>query len=348
MISEGLIHSGYIGKIVDNKKYVVVGATGMVGREMLTVLGERGVPPSNITPVASTKSAGQLIEYGGTRLVVSALANVNFREFDIALFSAGKDVSATYVPIAAEAGCTVIDNSSYFRGHNNVPLIVPEVNMEDIERYNNKRIIANPNCSTIQVVMVLKPLHDTFGLSELVMSTYQATSGAGHCAVSELLEQTRMVLAGQAAKPKYFKMQIAFNVIPQIDDFSECGYTKEELKMMSETRKILGINNINITATCVRVPVVTGHAVSVFARFTDDIDLGKAISVIDEFPGVRVMDDNATYTYATPIDAVGENNVLVSRIRAHPNIKNAINFWCVSDNLRKGAALNAVQIASRL
>ncbi|MDR2458825.1 MAG: aspartate-semialdehyde dehydrogenase [Holosporales bacterium] len=343
-----MIHSGYIGKVMYNKKYVVVGATGMVGREILTVLIERGVSPLNITPVASTKSAGQIIEYGWARFVVSALADVNFREFDIALFSAGKDVSARYAHTAAEAGCTVIDNSSYFREHDDIPLIVPEVNMEDIERYNGKRIIANPNCSTIQVVMVLKPLHDMFGLNELVMSTYQATSGAGYCAVSELLEQTRMVLDGETARPKHFKMQIAFNVIPQIDDFSEYGYTKEELKMMNETRKILGISNINIAATCVRVPVITGHAVSVFARFTDDIDLGKAIAVIDEFPGVRVMDDNATYTYATPIDVAGGNNVLVSRIRTHPNIKNVLNFWCVSDNLRKGAALNAVQIASRL
>jgi aspartate-semialdehyde dehydrogenase len=196
--------------------------------------------------------------------------------------------------------------------------------------------------------MVLKPLHDIFGLKELVMSTYQATSGAGHEAVSELLEQTRTTLIGEVAKPLQFRRQIAFNVIPQIDDFSESGYTKEELKMMNETRKILRIGDINVTATCVRVPVVTGHSVSVFARFINDVDLAKSIAAINEFPGVRVVDDNATYTYATPIDAAGGNDVLVSRIRIHPNIRNALSFWCVSDNLRKGAALNAVQIASRI
>jgi aspartate-semialdehyde dehydrogenase len=257
-------------------------------------------------------------------------------------------VSAVYVPLAAEAGCVAIDNSSYFRNHDDVPLIVPEVNMEDVERYDNKRIIANPNCSTIQVVMVLKPLHDMFGLKELVMSTYQATSGAGQMAVSELLEQTGSVLAGMVAKPQQFRRQIAFNVIPQIDDFTELGYTKEELKMMNETKKILGIQDISITTTCVRVPVVTGHSVSVFAKFTENVNLANAVAAIGAFPGVNVVDDNTTYTYATPADVAGGNDVLVSRIRAHPNIMNALSFWCVSDNLRKGAALNAVQIASGL
>ncbi|MDR1609714.1 MAG: aspartate-semialdehyde dehydrogenase [Holosporales bacterium] len=333
---------------MNNKRFVVVGATGMVGHEMLAVLSEHHVPYANVVPVASEKSAGQFVKYGNTQLAVSTLDSVDFHVFDIALFSAGSEVSAVYAPIAANAGCVVIDNSSYFRGHDDVALIVPEVNMTDISKYSNKRLIANPNCSTIQVVMVLKPLHDMFGLRELVMSTYQATSGAGQKAVNELLEQISTLKAGRVVCTQYFRKQIAFNAIPQIDNFSELGYTREELKMMNETRKILGVGDIITTATCVRIPVVTGHAVSVFAKFAEDIDIHRTIIALNEFPGVKVVDDNATYTYATPIDAAGGNDVLVSRMRRHPNLKNALSFWCVSDNLRKGAALNAVQIASRL
>ncbi|MDR1365457.1 MAG: aspartate-semialdehyde dehydrogenase [Holosporales bacterium] len=330
------------------KRIVVVGATGMVGREMLSILLSRGVPPGNIVPAASAKSAGQGLAYGDATLIVSSLDDVRFGEFDVALFSAGKDVSAHYAPIAANDGCTVIDNSSYFRGRDDIALIVPEVNLSDVTRYRNKKIIANPNCSTIQVVMVLKPLHDAFKLKELAMSTYQATSGAGRKAVDELLEQTRSVLDGESVFPQRFRKRIAFNVIPQIDDFSELGYTKEELKMMNEFKKILGVDDVDITATCVRVPVVTGHSVSVFAKFAENIDLDRAIAALHKFSGVRVVDNNSTGEYATPLDAVGEDAVLVSRIRAHPTLKKAISFWCVSDNLRKGAALNAVQIASKI
>ncbi|MDR1333365.1 MAG: aspartate-semialdehyde dehydrogenase [Holosporales bacterium] len=330
------------------KRFVVVGATGRVGREMLSILLEHGVSSDNVTAIASPRSAGTEIMYGATSLVVSTLDEVDFQQFDIALFSAGRDVAARYAPIASSAGCTVVDNSSCFRNDDDIALVVPEINLEDIQRAKNKRIIANPNCSTIQAVMVLKPLHDAFGLKELVMSTYQATSGAGQRAVDELLEQSRDVLAGKEAYPRHFKRQIAFNVIPQIDDFSDSGYTKEELKMMNETRKILGVSDIDITATCVRVPVMVGHAVSVFARFVDDVDLDKAIGVISEFNGVKVVDDNATYRYATPLDVAGADDVFVSRLRKHPTFKNAISFWCVCDNLRKGAALNAVQIAAKL
>ncbi|MDR0942806.1 MAG: aspartate-semialdehyde dehydrogenase [Holosporales bacterium] len=331
-----------------NKKIIVVGATGKVGREILSILREENIPAQNIAAAASYRSKGSLLDYSNSKIEVSDLDDVDFASYDIAIFSAGGEVSKKYVPIATKAGCVAIDNTSYFRMDKTVPLVVPEINFSDIEKYENKKIIANPNCSTIQTVMVLKPLHDIFGLKEAVISTYQSVSGAGQKGVAELLSQTQDLLSRNSIEPHYFKKQIAFNIIPQIDVFTDSLYTKEELKMMNETKKILGIDNIEITATCARVPVFVGHAVSVFAKFHKTVDLKKAVAGIENFNGVKIMDDPKNYEYATPLDAASKNEVFVSRIRKHPTTDNAISFWCVCDNLRKGAALNAVQIAKRL
>ncbi len=330
-----------------NQNILVVGATGRVGREMLSILQEIGVPAQNIGVVASERSVGQTILYGKNSLEVKDINSINFSEYDYALFSAGSAVSAKYTPKVAESGCIVVDNTSFFRMKEDIPLIVPEINFDYLERYNSK-IISNPNCSTIQMVMVLKPLHDTFGLQEVVVSTYQATSGAGQKGVDELMEQTELVLHGKTATSHHFKRQIAFNIIPQIDEFSSSGYTKEELKMMNETKKILDKSDIIITATCVRVPVIVGHAVSVFAQFDKPVDIQLAYQVLSNFPGVKIIDNPERYEYATPIDCASKNDVYVSRLRKHPDMENALSFWCVADNVRKGAALNAIQIVQRL
>ena len=330
-----------------NQNILVVGATGRVGREMLSILQEIGVPAQNIGVVASERSVGQTILYGKNSLEVKDINSINFSEYDYALFSAGSAVSAKYAPKMAESGCIVVDNTSFFRMKEDIPLIVPEINFDYLERYNSK-IISNPNCSTIQMVMVLKPLHDTFGLQEVVVSTYQATSGAGQKGVDELMEQTELVLHGKTATSHHFKRQIAFNIIPQIDEFSSSGYTKEELKMMNETKKILDKSDIIITATCVRVPVIVGHAVSVFAQFDKPVDIQLAYQVLSNFPGVKIIDNPERYEYATPIDCASKNDVYVSRLRKHPDMENALSFWCVADNVRKGAALNAIQIVQRL
>ena len=330
------------------KNIIVVGVTGRVGREMLSILNEENIPAQNISGAASPRSAGNFVNYGNSQIEVQNLENVDFSKYHIALFSAGSEVSKKYAPIAASKGAIVIDNTSFFRMEKDIPLIVPEINFLDIEKYENKKIIANPNCSTIQMVMALKPLHDKFKLKEVVASTYQATSGAGQKGVEELINQIPQVLKNEKIEPNHFKKQIAFNVIPQIDSFTDTLYTKEEIKMMNETRKILGDNNIDITATCVRVPVVTGHSVSVFAKFENDVDLNEAIESLKNFEGIVVYDNPENYEYSTPIDAAHRNEVFVSRIRKHPKQKNVLTFWCVSDNLRKGAALNAVQIAKKL
>lgn len=331
-----------------DRKFIVVGATGRVGREMLSVLSEYGVPAENVSAAASVRSAGSYLRYGVDHQVeVQNLEDVYFPNYDIALFSAGGAVSERFAPVAANCGCLVIDNTSFFRMHDDIPLIVPEINFSDFHRYKSK-IIANPNCSTIQMVMALKPLHDAFCLTDVIVSTYQATSGAGQKGVEELLKQTPLVLNSEHVEPVHFKCQIAFNLIPQIDSFTDSLYTKEELKMMNETKKILNLPDINITATCVRVPVFVGHAVSVFAKFEQAVDLKTAVDVLSSFDGVNVMDDPDSYTFATPIDAASKNDVYVSRIRKHPTIDNALSFWCVADNVRKGAALNAVQIADLL
>ena len=333
---------------MNNKKFVVVGATGRVGREMLKVLHEFGVPAENVSAAASEKSAGMYLQYDDkSEIKVQNLEEVNFSKYDIGLFSAGGAISERFAPIAASRGCIVIDNTSYFRMHDDIPLIVPEINFADLKKYNSG-IISNPNCSTIQMVMALKPLHDAFGLKEVVASTYQATSGAGQKGFDELLLQTKQIMDGQPVEPHHFKRQIAFNLIPQIDVFTDSLYTKEEIKMMNETKKILELHNIDITATCVRVPVFVGHAVSVFAKFEKPVDLREATDALRKFDGVKVMDNPEMYEFATPIDAASKNDVFVSRIRKHPTIDKALSFWCVADNVRKGAALNAVQIAKKL
>ena len=333
--------------LMQDKKFLVVGATGRVGREMLKVLSEFSVPVENIAAVASERSAGSFLDYLDSKIKVQNLAEVDFSKYDIGLFSAGGSVSEIYAPKAASQGCIVIDNTSFFRMRDDVPLIVPEINFSDLKKYNSK-IISNPNCSTIQMVMVLKPLHDVFGLKEVVASTYQATSGAGQKGVDELLLQTEQIMRNQPILPNHFKRQIAFNLIPQIDSFTDSLYTKEELKMMNETKKILGLFDIDITATCVRVPVVVGHAVSVFAKFAKKVDLKTTIDCLNNFEGVSIIDNPDDFEFVTPIDSASKNDVFVSRIRKHPTIDNALSFWCVADNVRKGAALNAVQIAAKL
>ncbi|MDR0744524.1 MAG: aspartate-semialdehyde dehydrogenase [Holosporales bacterium] len=334
---------------MNSRKIIIIGATGRVGREMLSILSEEKIPQDNVFACASSLSEGVLLSIGNySKLKVQVLENVDFSKYHIALFSAGSKVSQLYVSKAAKAGCLIIDNTSYFRMHADIPLIIPEVNFEDIERYRNKMIISNPNCSTIQMVMALKPLHDLFGLKEVVVSTYQSTSGAGQKGVSELLEQTKEILNNKPIFPKQFKKQIAFNVIPQIDEFTDSFYTKEELKMMNETKKILRICDLAITATCVRVPVLIGHSVSVYADFEKEINLNEAIQALSEFKGVQVIQNSEQYEYATAIDCEHKNDVFISRIRKHPEKSTALTFWCVCDNLRKGAALNAIQIAKRI
>ncbi len=325
----------------------MIGATGRVGREMLSILNEVGIPSDNVFAAASEKSEGTIVQYGSSKINVQNLEKVDFSKYDIGLFSAGGSVSEKYAPLAASHGCVVIDNTSHFRMNDEIPLIVPEINFDDLKKYNSN-IIANPNCSTIQMVMALKPLHDEFGLKEIVVSTYQATSGAGQKGVDELISQTNQIINNENIVPNHFKKQIAFNLIPQIDIFTDSLYTKEELKMMNETKKILNLCDIDITATCVRVPVIVGHAISVFAKFERSVDLQKAINALNEFDGISVIDNPEKYEFSTPIDAASKNDVFVSRIRKHPTIDTGINFWCVSDNVRKGAALNAIQIAKKL
>ncbi len=332
-----------------NLKIIIVGATGRVGREMLKILSEREFPSQNLYAAASKKSAGSFLKYGcNSRIEVQDLELVDFSKYDISLFSAGSEVSKQFAPIAASKNCLVIDNTSYFRMNLKVPLIVPEINFDSLKRYDSK-IIANPNCSTIQMVLPLKPLHDMFGLSELVVSTYQAVSGAGQKGVEELTLQIKQINDNHEITPTHFKKQIAYNVIPQIDSFSDFGYTKEELKMINETKKILDLSeDVAITATCVRVPVFVGHAVSVFAKFKKNVDIDEARRSLENFDGIKVIDNSQSYEYITPLEAASKDYVFVSRLRPHPTLKNALSFWCVSDNLRKGAALNAIQIAEKL
>ncbi|MBR1944622.1 MAG: aspartate-semialdehyde dehydrogenase [Alphaproteobacteria bacterium] len=335
-------------EINTNKHIIIVGVTGLVGREMLKILESIDFPFDNIDGCASSNSEGKLLNYKGKQLIVRDINNIDFSNYNIALFSAGSEVSKVYAPIAIEKGCTVIDNTSYFRMRDNVPLVVPEINMNSI---NGAKLIANPNCSTIQMVMPLKPLHDVFELKELVISTYQASGGAGQKGINALLNETGIILNNKNSykdNNSPFNKQIAFNVIPQIDKFDLLDYTKEEWKMINETKKILDLPNIDITATCVRVPVIRGHAVSVFAKFNNVIDISRVKEVLSNFSGIKVVDDPNNQIYTTPIDCANKNDVFVSRMRKHPTIDNGLNFWCVSDNVRKGAALNAIQIASLL
>jgi aspartate-semialdehyde dehydrogenase len=329
-------------------RVAVVGATGAVGREMLKTVAERGFPVSEVAALASGRSAGQEVSFGDKKVLkVQNLENFDFRGWDIGLFSPGASVSAVHAPRAAEAGCVVIDNTSQFRMEPDVPLVVPEVNPEALRKFAKRRIIANPNCSTIQMVVALKPLHDRFRVKRVVVSTYQSTSGGGKEAMDELYAHTKAVFVNDPTKPEHFAKEIAFNCIPQIDRFMDDGATKEEWKMAVETRKILD-PDIQVIATCVRVPVFIGHGEAVHVEFEKPVTVNEARAALREAPGVAVMDTREDGGYITPAECAGEDAVFVSRIRKDPTVENGLAFWCVADNLRKGAALNAVQIAEAL
>ncbi len=332
-------------------RVVVVGATGNVGREMLNILAERAFPIDEIAAVASPRSQGTEIEFGDTGKILKCrnIENFDFAGWDIALFAAGSEPTKIYAPRAAAAGCVVIDNSSLYRMDPDVPLIVPEVNPEAIDGYTRKMIIANPNCSTAQMVVALKPLHDAAKITRVVVSTYQSVSGAGKVGMDELFEQTRAVFMplGEMAEPIKFTKQIAFNVIPHIDTFLDDGFTKEEWKMVVETKKILD-PKIKVVATCVRVPVFVGHSESLNIEFEREISAKEAQDILREAPGVMLIDSRENGGYATPVECVGDDATYVSRVREDPTVDNGLVLWCVSDNLRKGAALNAVQIAELL
>lgn len=329
-------------------RIVVVGATGNVGREMLNILDERKFPIEEIAVLASRRSLGTEVAFGEKTLKTGDLDTFDFTGWDMALFAVGSEATKQYAPKAAKAGCVVIDNSSLYRYDPQVPLIVPEVNPDDIDGYSKKNIIANPNCSTAQMVVALKPLHDRATIKRVVVSTYQSVSGGGKDAMDELWMQTKgMYVPGQERAPKIFTKQIAFNVIPHIDVFMEDGTTKEEWKMVAETKKIVD-PKIKVTATCVRVPVFVGHSEAINIEFEDFLDEEEARDILREAPGILVVDKREDGGYVTPIESVGEYATFISRIRQDSTIENGLNLWCVSDNLRKGAALNAVQIAELL
>ena len=328
-------------------RVAVVGATGLVGQEMLNILAEREFPADEVIAIASRKSIGQTVGYGEAELDVAALDTYDFTDIDIALFAAGGSVAAEHAPRAAQAGAVVIDNSSHFRMDPDVPLIVPEVNAAALAGYTKKNIVANPNCSTAQMVVALKPLHDAARIKRVVVSTYQSVSGAGNAASDELFRQTRAVYVNDPIEPEGFTKQIAFNVIPHIDRFLDDGSTREEWKMVAETRKILD-PDITLTATCVRVPVFVGHSEAVNIEFAEPITPGSARKVLREAPGCLVVDKREDGGYVTPVECVGEYATYISRIRKDPTVEHGLNLWVVSDNLRKGAALNAVQIAESL
>jgi aspartate-semialdehyde dehydrogenase len=329
-------------------RVVVAGATGNVGREMLNILAEREFPVDAIAALASRKSLGTEVSFGDTTLKTQDLDTFDFTGWDIALFAVGSAPTKIYAPKAAAAGCIVIDNSSLYRYDPQVPLIVPEVNGDAIHGYKAKNIIANPNCSTAQMVVALKPLHDRARITRVVVATYQSVSGAGKEGMDELWNQTKAIYnPTDSVPPSKFSKQIAFNVIPHIDVFMEDGTTKEEWKMVAETKKILD-PAIKVTATCVRVPVFVGHSEAVNVEFSDFLDEDEARDILREAPGVMVIDKREPGGYVTPIECVGEYATYVSRIRQDSTIENGLNLWVVSDNLRKGAALNAVQIAELL
>ena len=329
-------------------RVAVVGATGNVGREMLNILAERQFPADEVVALASRKSLGTEVSYGDKTLKTKDLDTFDFTGWDMALFAIGSDATKTYAPKAAKAGCVVIDNSSLYRYDPAIPLIVPEVNPDAIEMVSNKNIIANPNCSTAQMVVALKPLHDRARIKRVVVSTYQSVSGAGKEGIDELWDQTKAIYNPTTeVEPSKFTKQIAFNVIPHIDVFMEDGSTKEEWKMVAETKKIVD-PSIKVTATCVRVPVFVGHSEAVNIETEDFLDEEEARDILRESPGIMVVDKREDGGYTTPIECVGDFATFISRIRQDSTIENGLNFWCVSDNLRKGAALNAVQIAELL
>jgi aspartate-semialdehyde dehydrogenase len=329
-------------------KVVIVGATGNVGREILNILHERAFPIEKIAALASRRSIGSEVSFGDKTLKTTDLATFDFAGWDIALFAVGSKATKEYAPKSAAAGCIVIDNSSLYRYDPSVPLIVPEVNADAIHDCKNKNIIANPNCSTAQMVVALKPLHDRATIKRVVVSTYQAVSGAGKEAIDELWDQTKSIYNPVDNKPPTkFTKQIAFNVIPHIDVFMDSGDTKEEWKMIAETKKIMD-PSIKVTATCVRVPVFVGHSESINIEFEEFLDEDEARDILREAPGLMVIDKREDGGYVSPIECVGDYATFISRIRQDVSVENGLNLWCVSDNLRKGAALNAVQIAEVL
>lgn len=329
-------------------KIAIAGATGNVGHEILKILDERNFPVDDVVALASSRSVGKEVSFGDKNLKVQDLDKFDFKGTDIVLSSPGGVVSAKYSPIAAKAGAVVIDNTSHFRMDPDVPLIVPEVNPEAIKDHTKRGIIANPNCSTIQMVVALKPLHDIAKIKRVVVCTYQSVSGSGKAAMDELFNQTKGVYMNKSATPEVYPKQIAFNAIPQIDSFMDDGMTKEEWKMIVETKKILD-PSIKVCASCVRVPVFIGHAEMINVEFEDEMTAAQARGIWREFDGVTVVDlDNEDLEYVTQQEIQGEDDVYVSRIREDISVENGLNFWCVADNLRKGAALNAVQIAELL
>lgn len=330
----------------DNYTVAVVGATGAVGNEMVLTLEERDFPVAQLRLFASERSEGKIMEFKDTEIPVEVLSAKSFQDIDIALFSAGAERSKKWAPVAVKAGCVVVDNSSQWRMDPKVPLVVPEVNTHDLTWH--KGIIANPNCSTIQMVVPLKPLHDAAQIKRVVVTTFQSVSGTGQKAIDELMQQTIDLLNSKEAQCHVYPYQIAFNVLPHIDSFLENGYTKEEIKMVNETKKILGDNSIRITATTVRVPVFRCHSESVNIETEKKLTANEVRALLSEFPGIVVLDAPDKNVYPLPIDVAGKDETYVGRIREDESIENGINMWIVSDNLRKGAALNAVQIAEKL
>ena len=326
----------------------VVGATGAVGNEMIRILEERNFSVGQLKLLASERSLGKSLEYKGKPIPVDVLNENSFGGMQIGLFSAGGSISEKFAPIAAKAGCVVVDNTSAFRMVPDIPLVVPEVNPEAIGQYKNKGIIANPNCSTIQMVVALKPIHDAVRIKRIVVSTYQAVSGTGKKAIEELSLQTRAILNGQEPAVKVYPHQIAFNCLPQIDVFLDNGYTKEEMKMVNETKKIMNEPSMAVTATTVRVPVFYCHSESVNIETERKITPAEVKQLLAKSPGIKVLDDPSQRLYPLAIHAAGKDDTYVGRIREDESIANGINLWIVSDNLRKGAALNAVQIAEIL
>jgi aspartate-semialdehyde dehydrogenase len=328
-------------------KVAIVGATGNVGREMLNILAERAFPASEVVALASSRSLNTEVSYGDKILKCKVLDHYDFSDTDICIMSAGGDISKVWSPKIGAQGCVVIDNSSAWRYDSDVPLVVPEVNPDAILGFTKRNIIANPNCSTAQLVLALKPLHDRFGIKRVVVSTYQSVSGAGKDAMDELFSQTRAVFTTGEVVTKKFPKRISFNVIPQVDVFMEDGFTKEEWKMMAETKKIID-TKIKLTATCVRVPVFIGHSESVNIECEKPITADEARDILRAAPGILVVDKRETGGYITPHEAAGEDATYISRIREDNTVENGLAFWCVSDNLRKGAALNTIQIAELL
>ena len=328
-------------------KIAVAGATGNVGREMLDILAERNFPASEVVALASSRSVGTEVSFGDRKLTVKNLENHDFSSTDICLMSAGGEVSKKFSPRIGAQGCVVIDNSSAWRYDADVPLIVPEVNPDAVEGFRKKNIIANPNCSTAQLVVALKPLHDRATIKRIVVATYQSVSGGGKDAMDELFNQTRAVFVADPVEPRKFTKRIAFNVIPHIDVFMEDGYTKEEWKVLAETKKMLD-PKIKVTCTAVRVPVFIGHAEAVNIEFENEITADEARDILREAPGCQVIDKHEDGGYITPYESAGEDATYISRIREDATVENGLNIWVVSDNLRKGAALNTIQIAELL